>query len=97
MLAPSSVTPILLCTLMCFTLGVLGKSKHALAPAAGSALTTVLIVYGGSIAPFSDEADVKSIVRVVQIASAAFFVIVAYMVVDEFLPERPLEDQKAPA
>ncbi|NDR55889.1 DUF2955 domain-containing protein [Aliiruegeria sabulilitoris] len=87
-IAPSVVTSILLTTILCVVLGTLSKSDHQLAPMAGSALTTVIIVYGGSIAPFSDEADVKSIVRVVQIGISAMIVIVAYTVVDEFLPER---------
>jgi len=87
-LAPSLVTPALLCFLLCLSLGTFGKSGHRFAPAAGSAITTALIIYGGSIAPFSDEADVKSVTRVIQIASAAFFVILAYVVVDEFWPEK---------
>ncbi|MGV6805464.1 MAG: DUF2955 domain-containing protein [Ruegeria sp.] len=87
-IAPVILTPILLCFFFCLTLGVLGKSRLPLAAAAGSAITTALIVYGGSIAPFSDEADVKSITRVLQVAGAAFFVIIAYVVVDEFWPER---------
>ncbi|SDL32363.1 DUF2955 domain-containing protein [Aliiruegeria lutimaris] len=87
-IAPSVVTAILLTVILCVALGTLSKSDHPLAPVAGSALTTVLVVYGGSIAPFSDEADVKSIVRVVQIGLSALIVIVAYAVVDEFLPER---------
>ncbi|NOD96711.1 DUF2955 domain-containing protein [Ruegeria sp. HKCCD6228] len=90
-IAPVILTPILLCLFFCFTLGALGKSQVALAAAAGSALTTVLIVYGGSVAPFSDEADVKSITRVLQVAGAAFFVIVAYVIVDEFWPEREMQ------
>lgn len=87
-IAPVILTPILLCFFFCLVLGALGKSQSPLAAAAGSALTTMLIVYGGSIAPFSDEADVKSITRVLQVASAAIFVIVAYVVVDEFWPEK---------
>lgn len=87
-IAPVILTPILLCLFFCLALGTLGKTQSAIAAAAGSALTTVLVVYGGSIAPFSDEADVKSITRVLQVASAAFFVIVAYVVVDEFWPEK---------
>lgn len=86
--APSAMTAILLAVFLCVSLGTLSKSDHPLAPAAGSALSTVLVVYGGSIAPFSDEADVKSIIRVVQIGLSALIVIVSYMVVDEFLPER---------
>lgn len=85
-IAPVILTPILLCFFFCLALGALGKSKIPLA--AGSAITTALIVYGGSVAPFSDEADVKSITRVLQVASAAFFVIIAYVVVDEFWPEK---------
>lgn len=92
-LAPSIVTPALLCFLLCLSLGTLGKSSNSLAPAAGSAITTALIIYGGSIAPFADEADVKSVTRVLQIACAAIFVILAYVVVDEFWPEK--EQQKA--
>ncbi|WP_170332197.1 DUF2955 domain-containing protein [Ruegeria arenilitoris] len=87
-IAPVFLTPVLLCFFLCITLGALGKSQVPLAAAAGSAITTTLIVYGGSIAPFSDEADVKSITRVLQVASAAIFVIVAYIVVDEFWPEK---------
>ncbi|MDV7144862.1 DUF2955 domain-containing protein [Tropicimonas sp. TH_r6] len=94
-IAPSVVTAILLAVFLCVALGALSKSKHPLAPAAGSALTTVLVVYGGSIAPFSDEADVKSIVRVVQIGLSAMIVIVAYTVVDEFLPERSAAGQSS--
>ncbi|WP_254436570.1 DUF2955 domain-containing protein [Ruegeria arenilitoris] len=91
-IAPVILTPILLCFFACVTLGALGKSQIPLAAAAGSALTTVLIVYGGSISPFSDEADVKSITRVLQVASAALFVIIAYVVVDEFWPEKKREN-----
>jgi len=87
-IAPSIVTPAVLCFLLCLALGTLGKSSSPLAAVAGSAMTTALIIYGGTIAPFSDEADVKSLTRVLQIASAAFFVILAYVVVDEFWPER---------
>ncbi|CAD0186884.1 hypothetical protein RUESEDTHA_03795 [Ruegeria sp. THAF57] len=87
-IAPVILTPVLLCFFFCIVLGALGKSQTPLAAAAGSAITTALIVYGGSVAPFSDEADVKSITRVLQVASAAFFVITAYVVVDEFWPER---------
>jgi len=87
-IAPSIVTPALLCLSLSLGLGTLGKSNSPLAPAASSAITTALIVYGGSIAPFSDEADVKSVTRVLQIASALFFVILAYVVVDEFWPEK---------
>ncbi len=87
-IAPVMLTSVLLCFFFCVALGALGKTQIPLAAAAGSAITTALIVYGGSIAPFSDEADVKSITRVLQVASAAFFVIIAYVVVDEFWPER---------
>lgn len=87
-IAPSVVTAIMLIAFLCLALGALGKSGHPLAPAAGTALTTVLVVYGGSIAPFSDEADVKGIVRVVQIGLSALIVILGYAVVDEILPER---------
>ncbi|WP_443020513.1 hypothetical protein [Shimia sp. Alg240-R146] len=91
-IAPSVMTPILLSVLTCLLLGTLMKSDHKLAPAAGSALTTAIIVYGGTIAPFSDEADVKSIVRVMQVGLAALIVITAYVVVDEFLPEQGTAD-----
>ena len=57
-------------------------------------MTTALVIYGGSVAPLSDEADVKSVTRVVQIAGAASFVIIAYVVVDEFWPEKA---RRAPA
>lgn len=87
-IAPHIITAILLCFLFCLMLGTLAKSDHPLAAAAGSALTTALIIYGGSVAPLSDDADVKSITRVLQVGMALFFVIIAYVVVDEFWPER---------
>lgn len=87
-IAPNIVTTGLLCLLFCFALGALGKSKSKLAPAAGSAITTALVIYGGSIGYFADEADAKSLTRVLQIGSAVLFVIVAYVVVDEFWPEK---------
>ncbi|SLN72966.1 hypothetical protein TRL7639_04382 [Falsiruegeria litorea R37] len=94
-IAPVLATPILLCFFFCFALGALGKSGTPLAAAAGSAITTALVVYGGTIAPFSDEADVKSITRVLQVASAACFVILAYVVVDEFWPEKKQQPAEA--
>ncbi len=93
-IAPHLLTPLFLCATVCLMLGSLAKSEHALAAAAGSALTTFLVVYGGSIAPFSDEADVKAITRVIQIAVAAGFVIVAYVVVDEFWPEKEAGEER---
>lgn len=87
-IAPTIITTGLLCFLFCIGLGTLGKSSSKLAPAAGSAITTALVVYGGSIGYFADEADAKSITRVLQIGAAVFFVILAYIVVDEFWPER---------
>ncbi|MBO9451236.1 DUF2955 domain-containing protein [Tropicibacter sp. R16_0] len=91
-IAPVLVTPILLCLFFCLTLGTLGKSGTPLAAAAGSAITTALVVYGGTIAPYSDDADVKSLVRVAQVATAAIFVILAYVVVDEFWPEKKQQE-----
>jgi hypothetical protein len=91
-IAPNIVTTALLCMLLCLSLGALGKSKSKFAPAAGSAITTALVIYGGSIGYFADEADSKSITRVLQIGSAVLFVIVAYAVVDEFWPERKLRN-----
>lgn len=89
-IAPVILTATLLCFFVCVTLGALGKSQIPLA-AAGSDLTTVLIVFGGSISPFSDEAEVKSTTRVLQVASAALLVIIAYVVVDGFWPEKKRE------
>ncbi len=91
---PNIVTPAILCLLLCFLLGALGKSKSKLAPAAGSAITTALVIYGGSIGAFADEADAKSVTRVLQIGSAVLFVVVAFIVVDEFLPERMKREAK---
>lgn len=87
-IAPSFIVAGLLCLFLCLALGALGKSNSNLAPAAGSAITTALVIYGGSIGLFADEADAKSITRVLQIGSAVVYVIVAYIVVDEFWPER---------
>lgn len=95
-MVPSIVIPAILCLLLCLALGALGKSNSKLAPAAGSAITTALVIYGGSIGPFADEADAKSITRVLQIGSAVLFVVVGFIVVDEFLPERKKNEARKP-
>ena len=47
----------------------------------GGALGTVLVLVGGSTGAYSDEADVKFIVRIVQIMTAAIYCISAFVVV----------------
>ncbi|TCL01599.1 Protein of unknown function (DUF2955) [Shimia isoporae] len=69
-------------------------SDRADASMAGSALTTTVILFGGSIAPFGDDADVKMIDRLVQIGNALIFVLIAYIVVDAFFPLREKDAPK---
>ena len=86
--APILPVPVVICVLACLVFGSLAQSGSAFSASAGSALTTMLIIFGGTLAPFADEADFKSVARVAQVAGAAIFVILAYRVVDILLPER---------
>lgn len=55
---------------------------------AGSALTTVLILLGGSLGVFSEEADVKMLGRIWQIGLALVYILSAFVLIDRWLPER---------
>ncbi len=92
------IAPLMLVALLAF--GVVALllagwlvSDRADASLAGSALSTSVILFGGSIAPFGDDADVKMIDRLSQIGTALVFVLIAYIVVDAFFPLKPREDQ----
>lgn len=85
------VAPLMLTALLAFaaTATVLAAwltSQRADAAQAGTALTTAVILFGGSIAPFGDDADVAMLDRLLQIGHALGFVLIAYVVVDAFFP-----------
>ncbi|MBE1283969.1 MAG: DUF2955 domain-containing protein [Rhodobacteraceae bacterium] len=94
-MAPVLITAMVLGVLVCLTLGSMMKSGKPSAALAGSALSTFLIIYGGTIAPFADDADTKAIDRILQVGAACLFVILAYLVIDEFLPERQKSEKPA--
>ncbi|MDV7145381.1 DUF2955 domain-containing protein [Tropicimonas sp. TH_r6] len=64
---------------------VSGRPDAALA---GSALTTFIILFGGSMAPFGGDVEVKMLDRLVQVAAALIWVLGAFLALDAFLPER---------
>ncbi|PRY26558.1 Protein of unknown function (DUF2955) [Aliiruegeria haliotis] len=74
--------------LVCVGFGRWFESGRADAGLAGSALSTAIILLGGAMAPFSEDADVKMVDRLVQVGAALIWVLTAFVVVDRFLPER---------
>ncbi|MEM1361648.1 MAG: hypothetical protein AAGF94_08020 [Pseudomonadota bacterium] len=57
-------------------------------PLAGSALTAVLILVGGSLGPISDGAEVKLLARLWQVGLALAYILTAFVLVDRWLPEK---------
>ena len=47
-----------------------------------SAFSAVLVILGGSLAPLGDEADLKAVDRITQIALAGTYIVVAYAIVE---------------
>lgn len=88
-IAPLMLTAWLAFAVAAFLLAYWFVSERPDASMAGSALTTTVILFGGSIAPFGKDADVKMIDRLVQIGNALIFVLIAYIVVDAFFPLDP--------
>lgn len=90
-MAPMLPVAILAFTAAAFILAAWLISARADSSLAGSALTTTVILFGGAIAPYGDDADVAMIDRLYQIGAALAFVLVAYLVVDALLPLIPKE------
>ena len=88
-IAPLMLTALLVFAVAAFLLAYWFVSDRPDASMAGTALTTTVILFGGSIAPFGKDADVKMIDRLVQIGNALIFVLIAYIVVDAFFPLDP--------
>jgi hypothetical protein len=61
---------------------------------AASATTALFILVGGSLSPISDGAEVKLFTRLWQVGLALGYLLVAFVVVDRWLPER--KDQAVP-
>lgn len=85
------IAPLMLVAVMAMMVASIGMaywlvSDRSDSSMAGSALTTTVILFGGAIAPFGDDADVKMIDRLIQIGNALVFVLIAYIVVDAFFP-----------
>ncbi|CUH51320.1 DUF2955 domain-containing protein [Shimia marina] len=92
------IAPLMLVALLAFATAAFVFARwfvsgRADASLAGSGLTTTVILFGGSIAPFGDDADVALVDRLLQIGNALMFVLIAYVVVDAFFPLTP--DPKA--
>ncbi|SFL70901.1 DUF2955 domain-containing protein [Shimia aestuarii] len=85
-IAPLMVVAMLVMTLGAVTLARWLVSDRADSALAGSALSTMIIIFGGAISPFSGDADVKMIDRLWQIGLALAFVLLAYVIVDRFFP-----------
>lgn len=65
-------------------------------PLAGSALTAVLILVGGSLGPISDGAEVKMLTRLWQVGLALIYILSAFVLVDRWLPEKEQPRSEAP-
>lgn len=85
-IAPLMLVAMLAVTLAALTLARWFVSERADSALAGSALTTLIIVYGGAISPFTGDADVKMLDRLWQVGFALGFVLLAYLVVDALVP-----------
>ncbi len=55
---------------------------------AATAMTTTLLLIGGSLGPISDEVDIKMITRLWQVGTALAYLLAAFVVIDRFLPDR---------
>ncbi|MFY0616239.1 DUF2955 domain-containing protein [Shimia sp.] len=88
-IAPLMLTAVLAFATAAIILARWLTSNRPDAAQAGTALTTTVILFGGSIAPFGQDADVEMIDRLVQIGNALIFVLIAYVVVDAFFPLSP--------
>ncbi len=93
-IAPTMLTAWLAFAVAAFLLAFWFISDRPDASMGGSALTTVVILFGGSIAPYGKDADVKMIDRLVQIGNALIFVLIAYIIVDAFFPLEPDPNKK---
>ncbi|PSL18358.1 DUF2955 domain-containing protein [Shimia abyssi] len=85
------IAPLMLTAMLAFTVASIALarwfvSERADASLAGTSMSTLVILFGGSIAPFGDDADVKMFDRLYQIGFALAFVLLAYLVVNAFLP-----------
>lgn len=88
-MAPFLPLAILLVFCACLFFSGRAVSGDALA---GSALTTVLILVGGSLGPISDGAEEKMLTRLWQIGLALSYILVMFVIVDRWLPERKEEE-----
>ncbi len=93
-IAPVMLTALLAFAVAAFLLSYWFISDRPDASMGGTALTTTVILFGGSIAPFGKDADVKMIDRLVQIGNALIFVLIAYIVVDAFFPLDPAKQDR---
>lgn len=73
---------------LCLGFGWWHASERPDSALAGSAMTTFLILFGGTIAPFADSAEVAMLSRLGQIGLALAWVLTAFVVLDSLLPER---------
>ncbi|MEP1199891.1 hypothetical protein [Tateyamaria sp.] len=55
-----------------------------------SAITAFLILAGGTLMPFSDDAQTKMFARLWQLGLTFGYLSLAFLVVDKFLPEKEL-------
>ncbi|WP_068116443.1 DUF2955 domain-containing protein [Tropicimonas marinistellae] len=78
----------LVTVLACLGIAVWFTSGRGDAKLAGSAMTTMLILFGGSMAPFGDNAEVAMVDRLFQVAAALAWVLAAFLALDTLLPER---------
>ncbi len=92
--APSIVLMVVLVALVTSSAGALMARRNALAPLAPSAANAFIILLGGALAPFGDDVDVKLEARLVQLAMAVSYAVVAFRLLEVWRrPDRPVEPQ----
>ena len=89
----TAIAPLMLTAMLSFAVAALALagwlvSARKDAGLAGTALTTVIILFGGALSPLSQD-DVAMFDRIGQIGLALGWVLLAFVVVDAFLPLKP--------
>lgn len=78
----------LLVALVCIALGRRMLAGGTVGAICGTALTTVLLIIGMTVAPIGPEADAKFLNRIVQVVAAAVYIAAAFVLIDPMINRR---------
>ncbi|MEM7178334.1 MAG: hypothetical protein AAF503_11570 [Pseudomonadota bacterium] len=89
-MAPFYPFMVVLCLTLIGVFSAAMTSGAAWAPLAGTAMNAMLVLLGGAMAPLDDSVASSLGDRLVQIAMAVAYILIAFNIVDTYLPKRPL-------